>query len=325
MLESQRILIIRQGGIGDILFTLPVTYMLKDTFPNCRLTFLTKKAFVPLLEGFPAIDDIIAIDSDAFNSRSFKKICQNTISLFRKIRRERYHLVVDLHGIEKTALITGLTGAEKRWGIIRKKFSRKFYTVSQSIPEDLHRIDLNLLLLEKGGLQKLPIKNSFILPAANFQKAQALWNEWGLSQTQPTLFIQPFTNFQRKNWPLEHYYAVAEFCKTHNIQVVFGGGPADRENLHQVALDFPVAAGRADFLTTAGLMKLSTLVLGGDTGMLHLAVALGKKVLMLMDGTESRKFYPYQHPEWALIPENSFRISDLSTERVIQLTNNMLE
>jgi len=148
MIKPQRILVIRLGGIGDILFTLPAINMLKNNFPESELTFLTKSNFASLLKGFNAVDNIIDLDSKIYHNGNIKKIFGTTFDLFKKVRNEHYELIVDFHGLEKTALITGLTGAKNRWGIVRKNLSKKFYTVNQPIPEDLHRIDLNLSLLE---------------------------------------------------------------------------------------------------------------------------------------------------------------------------------
>ena len=318
-IEPRNILVIRLGGIGDILFTLPAINLLKDNFANCHLSYLTKKAFLPIIKGFPAVDEVIAYDSDGFNNRNPIRKFQTAISLFQKLHQADYQLIIDFHGLGKTALIGSLTGAKERWGIIRKKISKPFYTYSQPIIPNIHRIDLNRLLLENVGLNQYSVKNSFVLPQIDFQKGLNLWKELGLSFEQPTLFIQPFTNFENKNWPLENYLAVAHYCKSHNVQVIFGGGPKDSKALHHVAIDFPVTAGRADFLTTASLMKLSTLILGGDTGMLHLAVALDKKVIMLMNGTGYQRFYPYQHQNWAIIPKSSFNIEDIEIETVKSL------
>ena len=65
-------------------------------------------------------------------------------------------------------------------------------------------------------------------------------------------------------------------------------------------------------------MKLSTLIVGGDTGFLHLAVALGKRVLMLMQYVGPGSAAPYGHTDWALVPRGDLPLSSISPEEVIQ-------
>jgi ADP-heptose:LPS heptosyltransferase len=84
--------------------------------------------------------------------------------------------------------------------------------------------------------------------------------------------------------------------------VIFGGGPSDRDRLKPArAAGFPVAAGQP-LLVTGGLMKLSKLIIGGDTGVVHLAVAMGNRVLMLMHRMDSGAPTPFGHDDWAVRP-----------------------
>ena len=100
------------------------------------------------------------------------------------------------------------------------------------------------------------------------------------------------------------------------MQVLFGGGPADQAALEPARqAGFPASAG-APLLVTAGLMKLSTLILGGDTGLLHLAVAMDKRVVMIMDSTGPGSAYPFQHPDWAVTPANGQSVAAITTDAV---------
>ena len=70
-------------------------------------------------------------------------------------------------------------------------------------------------------------------------------------------------------------------------------------------------------LTTAGLMKLSTLVVGGDTGALHLAVAMGKRVVMVVNSTSPGTF-PFGHPDWAVTPRDSQPMAAIEVGTVVK-------
>jgi len=70
-------------------------------------------------------------------------------------------------------------------------------------------------------------------------------------------------------------------------------------------------------LVSAGLAKLCALTLAGDTGMLHLAAAMGKRVAAIIQSTAPGNKYPFQHPEWAITPVVGMDVSNISTETVI--------
>ena len=101
-------------------------------------------------------------------------------------------------------------------------------------------------------------------------------------------------------------------------QILFGGGPGERDALESVRqAGFPVSAG-VSLLVTGGLMKLSSLILGGDTGALHLAVAMGKRVVMFRHSVAPGSPHPYQHPDWAVTPACGRVVSSIEIGAVIE-------
>jgi ADP-heptose:LPS heptosyltransferase len=104
------------------------------------------------------------------------------------------------------------------------------------------------------------------------------------------------------------------------VQVIFVGGPADRAALAPAdAEKFCVAAG-IPLLVSAGLVQLATLLLGGDSGLGHLAVAQGKPVVMLMMHKNPGACVPFQHPAWAITPKNEGRIGEITVATVLAET-----
>ena len=113
---------------------------------------------------------------------------------------------------------------------------------------------------------------------------------------------------------MERYLATAGLWQRSRLQVLFGGGPADQTALEPAReAGFPTSAG-APLLVTAGLMKLSTLILGGNTGLLHLAVAIGKRVVMIIDSISPGSAYPFQHPDWTVTPANGQSMATITTD-----------
>lgn len=228
------------------------------------------------------MDEVIALDRAALRGGNPFRVVPEFFSLLHRLRVGKFSLVVDFQGYGETAWLTRLTGARERWGTVYGRGREWAYTRGLKRNEDLHPADWNLLLLRECGLKIIEIKNQFCLSDDALAAAKKIFAEHKLDFTKPTLFLQPFTSSPHKNWPLENYLAVARHWRARGVQIVFGGGPGNLALLESArAENFPVIAG-VPLLVTGGLMQLSTLVLGGDTGMLHLAIAQGKRALMLV-------------------------------------------
>jgi ADP-heptose:LPS heptosyltransferase len=321
MSEIKNVLLIRLAGIGDILFTLPAVHMLRENLPDCRITYLTTQNFAVLLQGFPGIEKVIAIDRDLYRRRNPAEIYRSVVDLVAQLRKGRFNLAVDFQGFNETALLAWVSGAKQRWGFLRRQKKQPLYTMGY-LSRPLHHlpIDINREILLAGGLAEKPVNNRYRLHHEELEKAGHLFGQFGLSPRKTTIFIQPFSNDSAKNWPLERFITYADYWADRGVQIIFGGGPSDADRLQTVAAKYPVSAGKAGLLTVAGLMKLSTVVVGGDTGLLHLALALGQRIIMLMGPTRPEDFGPYDHFEWTIVSEGSTDINQIGIERVIEAT-----
>jgi ADP-heptose:LPS heptosyltransferase len=314
---NPNILLIRLKSIGDILFTLPAVHMVRENFPSAKITFLVSKENASLLRGFRDVNEVIAIDRAALRSGNPLKMTGEFFSLLRRLRTGGFSLVVDFQGYGETAWLTRLTGAHERWGSVYSTGRKWAYTRGVKRKEDLHPAEWNLFLLRECGLKIGAIKNQFILPDDALAAAKKIFSEHKLDFAKPTLFIQPFTSSPHKNWPFENYLALANHWRALGVQVIIAGGPADQPLLDRArSLGFAVPADRPR-LTDAGLMKLSTLIIGGDTGFMHLAVALEKRVVMLMNLQGPGSAVPFRHPEWVIVPKTGAPLADVAPETVI--------
>lgn len=316
MVANRNILLVRLKSMGDVLFTLPAVHVIREAFPRAKITFLVSKENAPLLEGFRDVDAMLALDRARLKSGNPFGAIVETVSLLRRLRQEKFSLAVDFHGFVETALLTWWSGAPQRWGSVYNKGRRWAYTRGVTRDYGLHPVEWNLFLLRQCGLEPGTVRNEFVLPDNALDEARRLFAAHKLAPDRPALFIQPFTSSPHKNWPLEKYLALAAHWRSRGLQIIFGGGPAERATLEPArAAGFPVSAG-APLLVSAGLMKLSTLVLGGDTGLLHLAVAMSKRVLMIMDSTRPGCCCPFQHADWTTAPAAGQPVSSIATEAV---------
>jgi ADP-heptose:LPS heptosyltransferase len=312
------ILLIRLKSIGDIIFTLPAVHVVRENFPRARISFLVSKEHEPLISGFKDVDEVIGLDRALYHRKNPKDVITESFSLLRLLRRKKFALSVDFQGYGETALLTRLTGAPQRWGTAKRRSRSWAYTHGVRRTRRLHPIERNVALLVQNGMHRGTIRNEFVLPEPALGQARRFYATHKLLVSRPTLFIQPFTSVQDKNWPLENYLALARHWQSRGIQILFGGGPKESTALESVrGAGFPVSAG-VPLLTNAGLMKLSTVVVGGDTGLLHLAIAMNKRVEMLMASAAPGKPHPFPHADWAVTPADGRKISGIETARVIE-------
>jgi ADP-heptose:LPS heptosyltransferase len=310
------ILLIRFKSIGDVVFALPAVNRVRDHFPSARITFLTARENGGLVSGFAAVNEIITVDRAVFQRWDAGGILANTLGLVRRLRRGRFDLAVDFQGYGETEWLSWLSGAPQRWGSVYRRGRGWLYTRGVWRDYHIHSADWNLSLLQQCGLRTGPVRNEFVLPAGALDEARKFFAANRLEGSRPTLFLQPFTSSPKKNWPLENFLALARHWQSGGGQVLFGGGPAERLRLEPVrAAGFCVSAG-VPLLTAAGLMQLSALVAGADTGLLHLAVALGRRVVMIMHSNAAGASHPFQHPDWTVTPPAGKMVSEIQVTAV---------
>ncbi|MGH7992433.1 MAG: glycosyltransferase family 9 protein [Limisphaerales bacterium] len=303
-----------------MVLTLPAVHAIRDRFPSARITFLTSKENAPLLRGFRDVNEVIMVDRAALRSGNPFKMAGEFWGLLRRLRAGTFSLVVDFQGYGETAWLTRITGALQRWGQVHRSGRGWAYTQQIKRITAVHPAEAHLGLLKRCGLSVGTVRNEFILPEAAVNDARAWFANHQLDPTRPTLYLQPLTSGAHKNWPLENYLAVARHWRSRGVQIIFGGGPPDRVVLAPVRReDFALSAG-VPLLVTGGIMQLSTLVTGGDTGALHLAVAQGKRVLMLLPQNTPGSPVPFQHPDWVVVAPMPVAIAKIPVADVLAAT-----
>ncbi len=313
----ERILIIRLKSIGDVILTLPAVHVVRENFPSARITFLTSKENAVLLQGFKDVDEILPLDRAALRTANPLKIVSEVVKLFRRLRTGKFSLVVDFQGYGETAWLTRLTGAPQRWGSLYDAGRKWAYT--RGIPRDnnIQVADFYCSLLEQCGLKLGPLQNNFILPPEPLDRARDYFSQNHLDPRKPTLFIQALTSSPYKNWPLERFLALATHFRVQGIQILFGGGPKDAVSLQPARDAGFVVATDVPLLVAAGLVQLSTVTIGGATGLLHIAVAMKKRVIMIVGKHKLETGLPFQHPDWVVRPDDSNDLATLPLETIL--------
>lgn len=317
MPDVPNILLIRLKSIGDVILTLPAVHALREHCPSANITFLTSQENALLLRGFREVNEVIALDRAALRSGNPLKMTGEFFSLLKKLRAGKYSLVVDFQGYGETAWLARLTGAANRWGSVYSTGRAWAYTQGVTRDDRLQIADVNLTLLQQCGVKISAVRNEFHLPPESLAAARDFFASQNLNFARPTLFIQAFTSSPHKNWPLEHFLALATHFRALGTQVIFACGPREAEKLQPAReAGFVVAAG-LPLLTAAGLMQLSTVIIGGVTGLIHIAVAMQKRVVMLVGWPQIEPAFPYQHKDWAVVPDSGEGTGNIKLAKVM--------
>src|SRR5579872_772734 len=215
--------------MGDVVFTLPSARLLRENFPRAKITYLTSLENKAIVEEFPGVDEVLAIDRRLFKKPGWRTFT-HTLDLLKRMRQGKFSLVIDLQGYAETALLARLTGAPRRWAwATGRKFRHHAYTQALPRADHLHPVELNLDLLTGLGLKLMPVANEFQLSERGHAEARQFMADQGLDLKVPILLVQPFTSSPHKNWPLNKYLTVAGHWRTKGFQIIFSGGPGRSE------------------------------------------------------------------------------------------------
>ena len=269
--KLKSILIVRLGAMGDIIHSLPGAASLKHSFPNARISWVVSPQFAPLLQGNGFADRLIIFRRNEPGSWKRTK---------EELRAERYDLAVDFQGLTKSALIANLARPERIAGFggsaLRERLAGLFYSTRVKSAA-LHVVDQALDLAAGAGA--LNLVRAFPLPAGAPE---------GKLPEGPFVLASPLAGWASKQWPLEYYERLAAMLrKGPGLPLVLNGAPGS----------VPAVAGTlAHESGIAGLIdatRRAALVVGVDSGPLHLAAALNKAGVAIFGPTDPVRNGPY--------------------------------
>jgi lipopolysaccharide heptosyltransferase I len=286
-MAEERFLVVKLGSLGDLVFTLPAVAALRRSFPDARIDWVVERRWDPLLEGNPDLNDVILLDRGAGPM---------LFSILR-LRRARYTCAIDFQGLYKSTLLALATGAPRRvgfaWRFAREPAAAAFYT-QRVAPRGVHMVEQNLALVEALGARpadyRFPVR---VRPAADAKLRQKL-AERGLENF---FVLSPGGGWRSKCWPAERYGALhRELAARYGWRGVVSFGPGEEPLADAVR----AAAGEPapvvlplDVAQLIALLRRARLVVAGDSGPLHLAVALGAPVVGLYGPTTPERNGPF--------------------------------
>lgn len=293
-MEYNNILLIKMSSLGDVLHTLPFVAVLRDRFPQARITWLVHPQFAGFIPDPPVVDEVLYFDKKKFNRAGWGEKWRMLKEIRATLHRRHFDLVIDLQGLAKSALMAALSGCPNRigWAEMREGSGLVSRPVRGAHGQD-HVIERYLDVARYLGCHIGDIR--FPLPDLT-REWESLQAKCPVDWTRPYVVLCPGARWETKKWPAEHYAALARLLLADGMGVVLAGGPEDHGLGEAIAAQAP---GVTDLTGATSLRELGALIqhcafyISADTGPLFVASACRKPLIALYGPTKPDRTGPY--------------------------------
>ncbi len=298
--QNVNILIVKLSAIGDVIHTLPSLAELRRLYPDAHITWVVEEAAADLVKHHPCLDEVLISRRKTWiqNVRAGKirQSLNEGISFIKGLRKRHYDLVIDFHGLFKSAIIVFLSRGRRKLGYDSwQELSGLF--LNEKIPEDMdkHAVDRYLDFLRHLGA-KTP-EARFVLPSNDEEekKAQLLMQKHRL-EDKKFIAVNPVALWDTKLWSNEKFARLADLIQNRlKLNVVFTG--SDKKPLEAITALMTTAGlhlgGETTLICLAGIYKKARAVVTTDSGPMHLAAAVGTPVIAVFGPTDPARTGPY--------------------------------
>lgn len=304
-----RLLVVKLADIGDVLTATPALRALRASLPEAHIAVLTTPHSVDALRGLPYCSDILALDRfpyvhvwDAARPRSLAAAW----AFYRRLRSGHYDTIVFFHhittrwGAVKHAALAIASGATRRIGLDN---GRGWY-LTERLPDRgfgaVHEVDY---WLDVAGLLGAQTDNRRIEIAIGEEDRR--WAAQMVGRGALAIHAGSGGFVTSRRWPPQRFATVADaLAERYGAPVVLVGGP-DERNLGQTvatAMKHPAVdlVGKTTIKQLAAVLERCRLFVGGDSGVMHTAVAVGTPVVALFGPTNELAWGPYTPPATGL-------------------------
>ena len=298
-IHYRNVLVIDLGHLGDIILSLPALIALREKLGQAKITLLVPSSAEELFKLFPIADELITVDRTRLKSDAKHRSIAAIFRLVADVRRRRFDLVIDLHSLYETNILGFLSGAGKRLFANRENRSLDFLANFRPKPPKQDK-GLHLSSYYLNVLNPLDVRSSDILVRIlpdRFEGAHlnGFAGANGDSHQKLIGFVVG-SGHESRRWKLSNFAALAErLSKEGDARVIVFLGPAERHLEVEVKATFPVnttvISGIPLLQLAANLSEMSVLV-GNDTGPMHLAAISGTPIVLIMDNRAPRTYLP---------------------------------
>ena len=289
--NAPRILISRMSAIGDCILTLPVACSLRKNFPDAYIGWVVEKKAAPMVRGHQALDAVIELERGWFTSLSRIRETRETL------RQHNFDISLDCQGLTKSALAGYLSGAKQRIGFAGRHGGEISGLLNNTkvTPVFTHVTDRSLELLIPLEIHSPKVR--WQLPLSATSRAWA--TRWRRTvKTNKLAVLNPGATWPSKLWEADRFAATARYIRDryHYHSVVVWGTFEERlmaEEIVKLSEGSAALAPDTDLHHLGALIETAHLFISGDTGPLHMSVAVGTDTIGLYGATKPGDSGPY--------------------------------
>jgi len=296
------ILIVKLSAVGDVIHTLPSLTALRKRYPEAHITWVVEEGASDLLAGHPCLDRVLVSRRKTWlgrlkKGRDVRRTLEEIKTFLAELRSRPYDLVIDFHGLLKSAALVFLSAGKRRLGYDSlQELSGLFY--NEKIFEDLGKHAVLRYLDLVSYLGGDPRNPHFEIPEDenNRTRVEQLLRKSGLAPEQPFFALNPVAYWDTKLWDSEKF---GELCRRINgemgVPVILTGSRSDGI-LREIEAYCPRSinlGGKTTLKDLACLYRLAGLVITTDSGPMHLAAAVGTPTIALFGPTDPNRTGPF--------------------------------
>jgi len=329
-----RIAIVKLSAIGDIVHSMIVLQFIRSKRPEIIIDWFVDDYFKGVLENNPHINKIYSIKLKEAKKKKSLKLFINEITKLRRLKK--YDLVIDMQNLIKSAIVAWIIPSLKTIGLdnnsSREKLASVFYNQKLKIAHSSNVINRNISIINSSlGIDVSDIdiinKKPFLFFKTN--------RNFSFINDKPNILFIPGASFDSKIYPATHFAEIAN--KMHSNFFVVWGSKSElliaekiRSLSHKV-----VILDRLSFNELKSFISNLDLVIGGDTGPVHMAWALGVASITIFGPTpgyrnafvtntnqiieSDSRVDPYK------INKNDFSIKEINPNHIVEIANKLIE
>jgi heptosyltransferase I len=294
-MAEPRFLVVRLGSLGDIVHTFPAVAGLRESFPQAEIVWVTHPRWEFLVERSGLASRVKTVET-----RSLASLREAV----RFIRAGKWDAAIDYQGLWKSAGIPFLGGVKRRigfsWETIREYGVPVLYTERVQTASN-HVADQNGELSVQAGARRKVAGVSLRVRDEDAFEVRSVLAKWGI---ESYVVLSPGGGWRSKCWPAERYGALCgKIYSDLKLRCVVNYGPGEENLAEEIAR----TGGDAEPFCYMGnlgelmaLLKSASCLVGGDTGPLHLGVALGTPTVALFGPTDPARNGPYASRDFVL-------------------------
>lgn len=281
-----RLLIVKTSSIGDVLHALPVLQALKEAKPALTIDWVVRRRCADILRGNPHLHHLYIVPD--------KPTLQDLLRLRVALHEARYQVALDMQGLLLSGVLTWLSGAPVRLGWDRNRECNALFLTHPVVPGlDIERHEVDALFGFAEAFGAHPTRGVFP------EQAYLAGEKWQTELPHPWIALNVGASRAYKCWPAEHWAALADGLSLWGASLIFVGDKNDaltvgqvRERMHAQSNSVDLS-GKTNLKSLASVLAGCDLLVSGDTGPMHLAVAVGTPVVAIFGGTDPRRHGPY--------------------------------